>query len=73
MFDPIESGIIAFNDVKDIGDILTGLTPGRTRTDDLTLFKNNAGQGICDVALVAKVVARARERQLGIEMPFSGR
>lgn len=73
LFDPIESGIIALDDVKDVGDILTGRVPGRTSADQLTLFKNNAGQGICDVALVAKVVARARERKLGIEMPFSGR
>jgi ornithine cyclodeaminase len=73
LFDPVESGIIALDDVKDIGDILTGRVPGRTLAGQLTLFKNNAGQGICDVALVAKVVARARERKLGIEMPFSGR
>jgi alanine dehydrogenase len=73
LFDPIESGIIGLDDVKDIGDILTGRVPGRVSADQLTLFKNNAGQGICDVALIAKVVARARERKLGLEMPFSGR
>ena len=73
LFDPVENGIVALDDIRDIGDILTGRAPGRTGDDQLTLFKNNAGQGICDVALVAKVVARARERKLGIDMPFSGR
>jgi ornithine cyclodeaminase/alanine dehydrogenase-like protein (mu-crystallin family) len=73
LFDPIENGIITLADVKDIGDVLTGRVPGRTRADQLTLYKNNAGQGICDVALIAKVIARARERKLGIEMPFGGR
>ena len=73
LFDPVENGIVALDDIRDIGDILTGRAPGRTGDNQLTLFKNNAGQGICDVALVAKVVARARERKLGIEMPFSGR
>jgi ornithine cyclodeaminase len=73
LFDPVESGIIALEDIKNVGDILTWRATGRTRADQITLFKNNAGQGICDVALVAKVIARARERKLGIEMPFSGR
>jgi ornithine cyclodeaminase/alanine dehydrogenase-like protein (mu-crystallin family) len=73
LFDPIENGIITLDDVKDIGDVLTGRVPGRTRADQLTLYKNNAGQGICDVALIAKVIARARERNLGVEMPFGGR
>lgn len=73
LFDPIESGIIAFDDIRDIGDILTGRVSGRTGAGQLTLFKNNAGQGICDVALIAKVAARARERKLGIELPFGGR
>jgi ornithine cyclodeaminase/alanine dehydrogenase-like protein (mu-crystallin family) len=73
LFDPVEDGIITLEAIKDIGDILTGRVPGRTNERQLTLFKNNAGQGICDVALVAKVVARARERKLGIDMPFSGR
>ena len=73
LFDPVESGIIALDDIKDRGDILTGRVQGRTGDRQLTLFKNNAGQGICDVALVAKAIARARERKLGVEMPFSGR
>jgi ornithine cyclodeaminase/alanine dehydrogenase-like protein (mu-crystallin family) len=73
LFDPIECGIIAHDDIKDIGDILTGKAQGRTSDHQLTLFKNNAGQGICDVALAAKAIARARERKLGVEMPFSGR
>lgn len=72
LYDPLQAGIIGLDDIADIGDILTGRKPGRKDASALTLFKNNAGQGICDVTLVAKVVQRARERGLGIEMPFSG-
>jgi ornithine cyclodeaminase len=72
LFDPVESGIIALDDIKDIGDIIIGQAKGRSSANQLTLYKNNAGQGICDVALVAKVVARARERGIGLEMPFGG-
>ena len=44
--------------------------PGRTSPDQLTLYKNNAGQGIADVAIAARVYARARERGLGFELPL---
>jgi ornithine cyclodeaminase/alanine dehydrogenase-like protein (mu-crystallin family) len=72
LFDPIESGLIKPEDIRNIGDIMTGRVAGRSDAAQLTLFKNNAGQGICDIALVGKVLARARERKLGIEMPFGG-
>jgi ornithine cyclodeaminase len=72
LFDPVQGGIITIDAVKDIGDILTGRVPGRTDAKQLTLFKNNAGQGICDVTLVAKVVERARQLGRGIDMPFDG-
>src|SRR5712692_5282590 len=36
----------------------------------LTLFKNNAGQGMADVATAARVYQRARERGLGMELPI---
>jgi ornithine cyclodeaminase/alanine dehydrogenase-like protein (mu-crystallin family) len=72
LFDPVQNGTIALDDIKDIGDILTGRVPGRVDGKQLTLFKNNAGQGICDVTLAAKVVQVARARGLGVEMPFSG-
>jgi ornithine cyclodeaminase/alanine dehydrogenase-like protein (mu-crystallin family) len=72
LFDPVESGIIALADIKDIGDILSGAVEGRHSASQLTLYKNNAGQGICDVALAAKAIARARERKLGMELLFGG-
>ena len=68
LFDPVQSGIITIDAVKDIGDILTGRVPGRTGANQLTLFKNNAGQGICDVTLVARVVEHARQLGRGMEI-----
>lgn len=34
------------------------------------VFKNNAGQGIADVAIAARVYQRAREQGLGLELPL---
>jgi ornithine cyclodeaminase len=70
LFDPIENDIIALDQVRELGDVLIGTTPGRRRDADLTLFKNNAGQGIADVAIAARVYQRALERGLGIELPL---
>jgi ornithine cyclodeaminase/alanine dehydrogenase-like protein (mu-crystallin family) len=44
--------------------------PGRTSPTQRTLFKNNAGQGIADVAIGTLVYQKARERGLGIELPL---
>lgn len=72
LFDPIQGGVICVDDIRDISDVLVGATPGRTSAEQVTLFKNNAGQGICDVAIGAKIFARARERGLGVELPVGG-
>jgi ornithine cyclodeaminase/alanine dehydrogenase-like protein (mu-crystallin family) len=46
---------------------LNGAFPGRTRRDQITLFKNNAGQGVADVAIASKVYALARKNGIGTE------
>jgi ornithine cyclodeaminase/alanine dehydrogenase-like protein (mu-crystallin family) len=49
--------------------VLTDRAPGRQSDDDITVFKNNAGQGIADVAVGMLVLERAaslgRGRSLG--------
>jgi ornithine cyclodeaminase len=70
LYDPIQNDIISSDQIHELGDVLAGKAPGRTRPQQLTLFKNNAGQGIVDVAIAARVYARARERGLGIELPL---
>ena len=72
LFDPLQKGIIKENDIRDIGDILIGNAEGRMSSGQITLYKNNAGQGICDVTLAAKFVERARELKRGMELPLGG-
>jgi ornithine cyclodeaminase/alanine dehydrogenase-like protein (mu-crystallin family) len=47
--------------------LLNGKIAGRTSPKQITLFKNNAGQGIADVAVATTVFKLAREKGLGIE------
>jgi ornithine cyclodeaminase/alanine dehydrogenase-like protein (mu-crystallin family) len=62
IFDPVARGVVRWEQWVEIGAILAGKTPGRSRPDQITLFKNNAGQGVADVALGALVLEKIRQR-----------
>lgn len=62
IFDPVERGIVRWEQWVEIGAILAGKKEGRTRPEQITLFKNNAGQGVADVALGALVLEKVIER-----------
>lgn len=70
LYDPIQNDLISLDQIHELGDVLVAKAPGRTRPQQLTLFKNNAGQGIADVAIAARVFARAREQGLGLDLPL---
>ena len=70
LYDPIQRDIISADQLHEVGDLLNGSVPGRTAPRQLTLFKNNAGQGIADVAIGARVYERARERGIGLDLPL---
>lgn len=65
IYDPVQRGIIRWEDLVEIGQILAGNKPGRTRAEQITLFKNNAGQGVADVALAALALKKAEKKGLG--------
>jgi alanine dehydrogenase len=64
-YDPIQRGVIKWEQLIEIGDILAGKKEGRTRADQITFFKNNAGQGVADVALGAKVLQNIQQKNAG--------
>jgi ornithine cyclodeaminase/alanine dehydrogenase-like protein (mu-crystallin family) len=53
----------------ELGDVLAGMHPGREHDDELTVFKSY-GIGVEDLAAADLVVRRARERGVGVEVPF---
>ncbi|WP_448955796.1 ornithine cyclodeaminase family protein [Labrys neptuniae] len=54
----------------EIGDVITGAAPGRTSTDDITLF-NSVGLAIQDLAIGNLLVARARQKGVGKEIDLA--
>ena len=53
----------------ELGEVLTGAHPGREHEDELTVFKS-LGIAVEDLASAELVVRRARERGVGVEVPF---
>jgi alanine dehydrogenase len=66
---PLEQGVVRWEDVHELGEVVAGKRPGRRSADDVTLFLSQ-GVALEDVAVAVRVVARARERQVGREIPI---
>ena len=67
LFDPVQAGFLSWEKVGELGELLNGGIPGRTRAEQITLFKNNAGQGVADVAVASMIYALARRNGIGME------
>ena len=64
-----EQGIGPDHIVAELGEVLTGMHPGRRTDDELTVFKS-LGIAVEDLAAAELCVARARERGMGVEVDF---
>jgi ornithine cyclodeaminase/alanine dehydrogenase-like protein (mu-crystallin family) len=67
LFDPVQAGFLSWEKVGELGQLLNGAIPGRTSSEQITLFKNNAGQGVADVAVASKIYSLARQNGIGME------
>jgi ornithine cyclodeaminase len=65
IYDPVHRGVIEWEQLIEIGEILAGHKEGRTKADQITFFKNNAGQGVADVALGAAVLEQVKKKNRG--------
>jgi ornithine cyclodeaminase/alanine dehydrogenase-like protein (mu-crystallin family) len=64
IFHAIRQGALDWNRVRDIGDLVLGKTKGREKDSQITLYNNNAGMGVVDVALAGHVYRLARDQGL---------
>ena len=63
-----ELGLVSWDRVVALGDIIGGARPGRTSADQIIVCELQ-GIGIEDVAVAELVVRRAREQGVGLELP----
>ena len=65
IYDPVQRGVIKWEQLIEIGEILVGKKEGRTKAEQITFYKNNAGQGVADIALGALVLEQVRKKGSG--------
>jgi ornithine cyclodeaminase/alanine dehydrogenase-like protein (mu-crystallin family) len=72
--EPIEKGLITWEDVHELGEMLNGKYAPRESDAEITLHKNQIGLGIADLAVAKLAFDRACELQRGstIELPTPG-
>jgi ornithine cyclodeaminase/alanine dehydrogenase-like protein (mu-crystallin family) len=63
----VERGLITPDQVTEIGELVMGSKPGRTSSEQITLYKS-VGVAVQDGAAGALVVRAARERGVGREV-----
>jgi len=73
IFWPVENGIITWDKVIEISDVLAGRVKGRTDDRQIIVYKNQGGQGIVDLALAKKCYELAKRHGKGYEMRIEQR
>ncbi|MEQ9039057.1 MAG: ornithine cyclodeaminase family protein [Silicimonas sp.] len=65
----VADGLIAENNISEIGSVINGTHPGRTSENEITLF-DGTGVGLQDLAVAAAVVDLAVKQGVAIEVDF---
>ena len=65
----VENGVLDWDALPELGEVIIGRVPGRTARDEITLYESH-GLAIQDLYVGARVLALARERGIGIDLPI---
>jgi len=69
LWEPVEAGILKWDDIHDLSEVVSGNVPGRERPEDIAVFKNNVGIGLQFAAVAPRVYELARAKGIGRELP----
>ena len=67
LLEPVQNGVLAWDDIKDLSALVTGQIQGRRNDKDITLFKQNSDQGVGYMALARLAHDKARAAGIGME------
>jgi ornithine cyclodeaminase/alanine dehydrogenase-like protein (mu-crystallin family) len=65
----VEKGLADWDALPELGEVIVGRVPGRRAADEITLYESH-GMAIQDIYVAAAVLALARERNIGIDLPI---
>lgn len=67
----LEKGRLSERQLVELGDVILGRHPGRSKPEDITLFESQ-GMAIQDISVAVRLEVLAREQGLGVELPYGG-
>jgi alanine dehydrogenase len=65
----VETGFLDWDTLPELGEVIVGRARGRASASEITLYESH-GMGIQDLYVAERLVAMARERKLGIDLPI---
>ncbi len=68
LFEPCSRGLLRWEDIKELGQLVSGKVKGRTHDEQITVFKQNSDQGVGFMALGRMVYDKARQCGIGTEI-----
>ncbi len=67
----LEKGRLSERQLVELGDVILGRHPGRSKPEDITLFESQ-GMAIQDISVAVRLETLAREQGLGVDLPYGG-
>lgn len=69
LISPLRKGLISWEQIYELGDLVTGCFAGRTTITQITQHNNNVGMGIQFAAVGDLVLRKAKSKGIGTELP----
>ena len=68
LMEPLQRGLITWDKIHELGELVSGAFPGRTSDDQITLHANNNGTAAADLAIAKRVYERCKSLGRGMEI-----
>jgi ornithine cyclodeaminase/alanine dehydrogenase-like protein (mu-crystallin family) len=74
LIEPLNDGVITWDKIIELGEIITGTHPGRTTDEQITYHANNNGTAASDLAIAQWVYDKCKSMGRGVklELPVPG-
>lgn len=69
LWEPVAAGILSWERIHDLCELVAGRVAGRENASDITVFKNNVGMGLQFAAIAPRIYELARAAGIGRELP----